>query len=275
MLGSACAFEGRDRLTAQRTRGGVARPASERSRFYEFCARACVGFLKLFYKPELIDIHHVPAEGGVILASNHQSFLDPPLIGGFVGWRQFAFMAQSYLFKVPVLGSMIRALNSVPVSGSGGDTASIKALVAALKDGRPVVVFPEGSRTPDGAMQPAKRGVVLLMRRAKCPVVPVAIEGVFDAWPRTRKLPRLFGYRFMVKYGAPIPPEDLREDDALERVVAEIDRMRLEIRALLRERTNGKQPAAGPGDQPAQTLTESPRVAQTASTSSPHAFTAD
>lgn len=229
----------------------------ERSKFYEFFRWLSTSLFKFFYRPVFIDAHNIPREGGVILASNHQSFIDPPLIGGVVPYRQFAFMAQAYLFKVPVLGSLIRALNSIPVSGGGGgDAASIKALVAALKAGRPVVVFPEGSRTPDGAMQPFKRGVLLLMRRARCPVIPVAIEGVFDAWPRSRKLPRLFGYRFIIRYGTPIQPEDMRDDEALEMLAAEIDRMRLEIRQELRTITKGKLPKPGPGDRAMHELVE-------------------
>lgn len=229
----------------------------ERNWFYELCRSLSSGLFRLFYRPIFIDAENIPRHGAVILASNHQSFIDPPLIGGVAPYRQFAFMAQAYLFKVPLLGTMIRALNSIPVSGSGGgDAASIKTLVGALKQGRPVVVFPEGSRTHDGAMQPFKRGVLLLMRRAKCPVIPVAIEGVFDAWPRSRKLPRLFGYRFIVRYGKPIPPEDLRDDEALARLAAEIDRMRLEIRADLRSHTKGKLPRPGPGDQPSARLVE-------------------
>ncbi|MCB1282517.1 MAG: 1-acyl-sn-glycerol-3-phosphate acyltransferase, partial [Salinibacterium sp.] len=206
----------------------------------------------------VVDAHHVPNSGGAILASNHQSFFDPPLIGSMIPWRQFAFMAQEYLFKVPLLATLIRALNSVPVSGSGSDGATIKRLIKTLQEGRPVVVFPEGSRTADGAMHTFKRGVVLLMRRAKCPVVPAAVEGVFDAWPRHRKLPRFVRQRMVVVYGEPIAPEALRDEQALELLAQRIDELRLRARAILREQTSGRLPANTIGDGPTERLVEEP-----------------
>lgn len=241
---------------APRATTGDPRPQGERSRFYSSWRVLCAWVIKTFCRVECIDMHHVPPRGGVLIASNHQSFLDPPLLGSLVTWRQFSFMAHQYLFKVPVFGACIRALNAVPVSGSGSDLSTIKALIAKLKEGRPVVIFPEGSRTYDGSMQPFKRGVMLLIKRAKCPVVPIAIEGAFDAWPRHKKLPRLFGVRTVVVYGQPIAPDDLRDDQALLRLAQQIDELRLRARAILRERTQGRQPPPGPGDRPTEQLIE-------------------
>ncbi len=232
------------------------RPPGERSWFYNAWRALCELVVRVVYRVECVDIHHMPRTGGVILASNHQSFFDPPLLGSLIKWRQFSFMAHQYLFKVPLFGTCIRALNAVPVSGGGSDLSTIKALIVKLKEGRPVVVFPEGARTIDGSMQPFKRGVLLLMKRAKCPVVPAAIEGGFEAWPRHKKLPRFFGVRAVVVYGEPIAPEDLRDEQALLRLAQQIDELRLRARAILRERTQGRQPPPGPGDQPTDQLVE-------------------
>lgn len=234
-----------------------ARPEGERRLFYAAMRWLCEGVFRVVYRVEVVDAHHVPRDGGVLLASNHQSFFDPPFIGSMIRGRQFAFMAQEYLFKVPVFSFLIRALNSVPVSGGGSDGATIKRLIKTLQDGRPVLVFPEGARTRDGAMHPFKRGVVLLMRRAKCPVVPAAIEGVYDAWPRHRKLPKLFRQRMVVVYGEPIAPEDLKDEQALEMLAARVDELRLRARRILREKTGGRLPNNSAGDSPTARLIES------------------
>ncbi len=233
------------------------KPKGERRAFYSFFRIIAASIFKVVYRARIVHAERVPPEGGVLLISNHQSFLDPPVLGCFIVWRQFAFMAQAYLFRVPVLNWLIRGLNSVPISGDGTDTATIKTLIKTLREGRPVVVFPEGARTRDGAMQPFKRGVVLLVRRAKVPVVPAAVEGAFDAWPRMRKLPRLFGQRVVVVYGEPVAPEDLRDEEALERLAREVDRLRLEARRILREDTRGRLPESDVGDEPTRVLVAS------------------
>ncbi len=234
--------------------GGEHRPEGERRWFYSAWRWLAVFVFRVVYRAEIVDAHHVPRSGGVLLASNHQSFFDPPLLGCFIHWRQFAFVAHEYLFKVPVFSAVIRGLNSVSVSGSGSDASTIRALIKTLQDGRPVVVFPEGARSIDGSMLPFKKGVVLLMRRAKRPVVPAAVEGVYDTWPRHKRLPRFFRRRLIVVYGKPIAPEDLRDDQALLRLAQEVDALRLRARAILRERTNGRLPSQGPGDLPTAKL---------------------
>ena len=102
-------------------------------------------------------------------------------------------------------------------------------------------------------MHEFKRGVAVVVKRAKCPVQPVAVEGCFDAWPRGRNFPKLRGIRIAVAFGAPIPHEDLMRDGpdtALERLAREVDRLRLELRAELRRVTKGRYPPPGLGDGP-------------------------
>lgn len=216
-------------------------------RFWRFLARV---ILKVFYRVEVFGAENVPASGALLVAANHQSYIDPPLVGGMIN-REMNFVAKSGLFAIGPFAWLIRNLNSVPLREDTSDVAAIKEVVRRLEQGGAVVIFPEGSRSPDGAMHEFKRGVALLVKRAKCPVVPAAVEGCFDAWPRGG-LPRLFGKRVAVKYAAPIAYDELMKDGpdaALVRLATQIEAMRHELRAHLRARTRGAFPAGGAGDQ--------------------------
>ncbi|HRJ51031.1 MAG TPA: lysophospholipid acyltransferase family protein [Phycisphaerales bacterium] len=207
--------------------------------------------LKLIYRAQAIDVHHVPTHGPLLIAANHQSYLDPPLVGIFVT-RELNFVARSGLFTFKPFAWLILRLNSIPLREEAGDVAAIKEILRRLDAGGAVVIFPEGSRSTDGSIGPFKRGVALLVKRAGCPVVPAAVEGCFDAWPRGR-WPSLFGKRLAVKYAPPIPHAELMKngpDAALERLPSTIDSLRLDLRQHLRHNTQGRYPKPGPGDRP-------------------------
>jgi 1-acyl-sn-glycerol-3-phosphate acyltransferase len=193
-------------------------------------AQWCSGMaIRLIYRLHVRNAENVPAEGPVLIAANHQSFLDPPAIGCLVTQRQLDFVARGGLFENRHFGWFIAFLNSIPVAEEGPDAAAIREILRRLGMGRCVMIFPEGSRTPDGTIQPFKRGVALLVKRAKCPVVPAAIEGAFEAWPRERKGPKILGApKIRVLYGEPIPYDELMKDGA-DAALARIER---EVRAL-------------------------------------------
>lgn len=226
--------------------------------FYGFFRRLAQLVLRVGFGAQAFHRDRVPATGALLIASNHQSFLDPPLVGSFVNCRQLAFVARIGLFKSRFFGWFIASLNALPIREDGGnDNAAIKAVLTLLAAGQAVVIFPEGSRTQTGATNEFKRGVAVLVKRARCPVVPAAIEGVFDAWPIKAKRPRPFTSPVMVMYGHPIPYDELMKDGpeaAMIRLAREVETMRLELRAKIRERTGGKYPAPGPGDVPAAWL---------------------
>lgn len=228
-------------------------PHSQRL-FYRFFRGLCRNLMRLMFRAYARHPERVPATGAVLLAANHQAYLDPPLVGGFVRFRECHFLAKAGLFKSSLFGWIITGLNSVPIqestNGGGGDIGAIKEILHRLELGDAVVIFPEGSRTLDGAMHPFKRGVSLLVKKSSCPVVPVAVEGCFDAWPRNGKI-RPFGARIAVMYGHPIPHDELMKDGpdaALRRLEREIDAMRLELRNEMRARSGGRYPLKGLGD---------------------------
>ncbi len=221
--------------------------------WHELARRVTRWIIRVFYRPIIIDRENVPHHGAMLIAANHQSYLDPPLVGDYP-IRQTAFVARAGLFKVPVLGWCLKTWNSTPIKESGNDKAAILEVLSRLKDGHAVVIFPEGRRCKDGAMHPFKRGLSLLVKMGKVPVVPVAVEGCFDCFPPGHA-PRFYwrGPRVAIKYGKPLSYEELMKDGpdgALLHVEREIDRMRLELRALLRSKNVDYFPPAGPGDQP-------------------------
>jgi 1-acyl-sn-glycerol-3-phosphate acyltransferase len=148
-----------------------------------------------------IGLENIPATGPVLLAANHVSFIDPPMIGSAVD-RTVSFLARDTLFDVPVVGTVIRKLNSVPVDRDGGGGAGLKAILDRLKAGGCIVLFPEGTRSRDGQLQRAKSGVGLSVLKSEAVVVPVRMFGAFEAFGRHRKFP-LPG-QITLKFGPPM-----------------------------------------------------------------------
>lgn len=218
---------------------------------YRACRKAASAFVHTFYRVRYVGKENIPPTGGVLLISNHQSHLDPPLLGTGLGRRNMASLARVGLFGNRFFGWMLRGLGAIPLKQNESDTGAMRAAIAELKAGRILLVFPEGSRSPDGAVHDFKRGTWLLLSRADCLVLPAAVEGAFDAWPRERLLPRLFGQRCMVAYGPPIPSQELKAmgaDQGLEHLARVIDAMRMDLRRRLRESSRGRLPRPGAGD---------------------------
>jgi 1-acyl-sn-glycerol-3-phosphate acyltransferase len=156
-------------------------------------------------------LENVPAKGPFVLASNHQSFLDPVFCSIFLK-RQLYFMARDTLFQNWFFGPLISSVNAIPVRRGQADISSIRTIIAKLKLGEGVCLFPESTRTTDGRIACIKGGLALLSRRGNAPVIPVLIDGAFECWPRHRKLFKL-GSRITVSYGQPIPVEQIKNMD--------------------------------------------------------------
>jgi len=144
---------------------------------------------------------HVPPTGPAILACNHQSYLDPVLVGAFTT-RGLHYMARDTLFRNRLFGRLIRSYNAFPVKRGAADLTAIKHSLRVLADGCALLLFPEGTRSHDGRVAPMHAGVMAIARRSQAPLIPVAVDGVFEAWPRSRRLPRWA--RVYVAFGPPI-----------------------------------------------------------------------
>ncbi len=131
---------------------------------------------------------HVPRKGPAILFANHQSYLDPLLVG-LSSRRHLCFLARKTLFRNPFFASLIRNLNAVPIDQEGVGREGIQTILDQLRLGQAVVVFPEGERTADGITHALKPGLHLLIKKSAAPLVPVGIAGAFAAWPRWQRFP--------------------------------------------------------------------------------------
>jgi 1-acyl-sn-glycerol-3-phosphate acyltransferase len=138
---------------------------------------------KLFFRFRILHRERMIQSGPVILAMNHQSYLDPPLAGN-ASDRPIYFLARRSLLKVRLLGWLLPKLNVIPVDQDGIDRSALKALIRILKAGDAALVFPEGSRTLDGSLQPALPGLGLIIAKTLAPVVPMRIFGAHEALPR-------------------------------------------------------------------------------------------
>jgi 1-acyl-sn-glycerol-3-phosphate acyltransferase len=138
---------------------------------------------RLFFRFRIIDRERMIQSGPVILAMNHQSYLDPPLAGTACD-RAIYFLARRTLLNVPLLGWVLPKLNVIPVNQEGVDRSAIKAVIRLLQAGNGVLVFPEGSRTLDGTLQPPEPGIGLIIAKTLAPVVPMRIFGAHEALPR-------------------------------------------------------------------------------------------
>jgi 1-acyl-sn-glycerol-3-phosphate acyltransferase len=164
---------------------------------------------KFYFGWRVFNAERVPLKGPVILASNHASFLDPPLVGSGLH-RDINYLARESLFRFPVVGAILRSWNSVPVDREGGGARGLKAILERLLAGGGIILFPEGTRTHDGKLQPARAGIGLTVIKSDAPVVPVRVFGTFEAFGRHLRLPH--PRRVAVKYGRPMTFEQLRAE---------------------------------------------------------------
>jgi 1-acyl-sn-glycerol-3-phosphate acyltransferase len=177
---------------------------------------------------------HWPPAGGGLICSNHQSHFDPPLVGMTCD-RRMNYLARDTLFKVPVLKQVIHFLDAIPIDREGGGLAGLKETLKRLKAGELVLIFPEGTRTHDGEVAPLKPGFIAVARRSRVPLIPVAIDGAFQAWPRSAKLPRLS--RLAVVIGDPLSAQEVSEL-ADEDLLAELEQRILNCHSRARELRN-------------------------------------
>lgn len=169
---------------------------------YRLCRAAALAAFTVLYRLRVEGTDRVPTKGGALIIANHASHLDPPVIGVAVKGRSLMYLARSGLFRFAPFAALIRALGAIPLRENEGDLGAMKRAIAEINRGRLVLIFPEGTRSPDGGLSEFKRGAWLLISRAKCDVVPVHIDGAYEAWPRSRTIPRLISAKpVRVRFG--------------------------------------------------------------------------
>lgn len=154
-----------------------------------------------FYRLKIYGLEHY-CKGAAIIAPNHTSYYDPPLIAA--SWpEEVHFLARKSLFQYFLFGTFIQHLNAYPVGGTAQDLSSFKLIGRLLSEDKKVVIFPEGLRSFSGDMTSIKSGIGMLALKCKCPIIPVYIDGAYEAWNRNHFFPKLYG-KITCIYGSPI-----------------------------------------------------------------------
>ena len=162
-----------------------------------------------YFRWRVFNPERVPLTGSVILASNHASFLDPPLVGCGLH-RGINFLGRKNLFRYPGVGWLLRQWNSVPLDRDGGGAKGLKVILDRLLAGAAIILFPEGTRTKDGRLQPARSGIGLTVIKSEAVVIPVRTFGTFECY--SPKIKFHLPIQLSVKYGKPIDFQKLRAE---------------------------------------------------------------
>ncbi len=165
------------------------------------------GLFRAYNRWEVTGREHVPETGGVLLIANHTSYADPPIIGA-ASPRPVSFMAKAELFKVPMLSAFIRRTHAFPVRRDAADQLALRRALKVLGSGQVLLVFPEGTRSPDGRLMPFEAGAAFIALAADAQVVPVGIDGADRVLPRCS--PFLLPAKLRVQFGPPIDLSPLR-----------------------------------------------------------------
>lgn len=207
-------------------------PQLEMDPLYGICHYIINCAQEAVFRGEVAGLANLPADGAFLVAANHASHLDPPFIGAVMP-HQLAFFARKTLWK-PGLGAWwMNGVGAIPVDRDGSDLTAIKRVLSTLAAGRPIALFPEGTRSPDGELQPAKAGVGMIACKTRVPVVPCRI---FDSH---RALGRAGGFRpgtpVDIVFGRPLAPADYdQKSDGKERYQRASERIMTAISALPR-----------------------------------------
>jgi len=218
--------------------------------WYRFCRLVCRFTWRTFFRLKTWGLEHVPLTGGVILACNHQSYMDPPIVTCMLE-RECRYMARSSLFGFKPFAWLIRSVGAIPVNRGESDRAALRMAEAALKAGWLLTLYPEGTRTASGYLEEVKPGVGSLAVRAGVPVLPCYVHGAFDAWPRSAKLPRPKSIDVFYGELIELPGESLARrkrsalvNEELERSLADLEQKAFTLKPL---RTRSAPPARAGG----------------------------
>lgn len=184
--------------------------------FYDFAKSVVTGVFKPLYRVEAIGLGNFPKEGGVLLCSNHIHNFDP-IIVGIMAPRPVHYMAKEEIFKVPVLGNIVRKCNAFPVKRGFNDREALRTGLKILKDGHVFGLFPEGTRSKNGELGKGLSGAGFFALRSTASVVPCAVIGPYKSF---RKL--------KVVYGQPIDLEEMRKEKASAEQVTELIMSKIE-----------------------------------------------
>lgn len=193
-----------------------------------YCITKCILFFifNFFFRIKIQGKENIPRSGAFILASNHSSFLDPPILSVGSFRRRLNFLAKEELFFNNIFGWYIRKLGAIPLSREKTDISAIKECIKRIKRGQPIVIFPEGTRNRQGEIKEGLPGIALLAAKTNIPVIPAYIKGADCALDANLKSLRFC--RIYLKFGKPLMfyrqgPQTY--SDILQRIMSAIEEL--------------------------------------------------
>jgi 1-acyl-sn-glycerol-3-phosphate acyltransferase len=163
---------------------------------------------------EVIGTENVPERGGVIIASNHVSYLDPAVLTASLN-RKIYFLTKKEVFKNNFISFLLKNLNAISVDRENADILAFKRAINILREEKVLGIFPEGARSSNGELQELKLGTIKIAMKTGVPILPVGIIGTHKIYPRGIKFPILFRHKIIVKYGAPQYLDKLKSRDKI------------------------------------------------------------
>ena len=196
----------------------------ELRRFGYHCAQLITySIMKVLFRISFKGAENIPRSGGVIIASNHAAYSDPPCLGACIP-REVTYFAKKELFNVPVVREFITYANSIPVDRQGFSKSALNEVIKRLKDGWAVLIFPEGTRTRTGEFLEPKSGAGMMAVMADVPIVPCFVEGSFMAKP--------FRSKITIHFLPPFKPSDIKADTRKEHYLLVSKRIMCDIYQL-------------------------------------------
>jgi 1-acyl-sn-glycerol-3-phosphate acyltransferase len=174
---------------------------------------------KLFFRMKVYGSENIPSKGACIIASNHQSFLDPPIVGTS-NFRELYYFARSSLMRTAFTNILFRLWNCIPVDRDNPSPGTLKKAIQVLKQEKALLLFPEGTRSLDGTLQQGKMGIGFIAHKVKCPIVPVYIDGSYNILPKGSKWPKFT--KLKVQIGKSFSLEELYQKKGSEEVYQSI-----------------------------------------------------
>ena len=186
----------------------------------------------MLWRVEWLGTHNIPSDGGVIVASNHQTYIDPFWVGAMVK-RPVRFLAWDAAFNWPIVGRLLRLFGAWPLQLEGSDPGPIRLSLQWIREGGAVVIFPEGGRgNADGSLKKFKAGAVRMALETGVPILPVTIRGGEKVWPNTKRFPR-FRRHVKITYHPLFQIEQCENEDTRECARRETERLAAIVRSAL------------------------------------------
>ncbi|HBG27863.1 MAG: hypothetical protein A2Y10_09290 [Planctomycetes bacterium GWF2_41_51] len=198
--------------------------------WYYTCGWPCRFFCVMFFGMRFYGVENIPRKGGFILLCNHQCWLDPMFVVVPVN-RICVFAARDSLLKAPFFGWILRVYNCIPIRRNHADIGAIRECIGKLEKGYGLVLYPEGTRTVNGKIHRLKPGFTLLAKKASVPIIPVVIDGAYEAWPRSKMI--FSPGKVFIQYGQQINPQEIAsksDKEFMSELNEKMRRMQAELR---------------------------------------------